>query len=119
MDNKQVFANNLNRLMKENGKSRREVCEATDINYNTFTDWCNGRKYPRMNKVEKLADYFGVLISDLVEDKPVEHLEMKQKNDTLTDVVKRMRTDEVFSEAVLSLYSMDAEKLKGLLALLK
>ena len=38
--------------------------------YTTFTDWYNGNKYPRIDKIELLANYFGVLKSDLIEDKP-------------------------------------------------
>lgn len=69
MDNKKIFASNLNHYMKINGKSRREICEALGLSYYTFTDWVNGKKFPRMDKVEMLADYFGILKSDLIEDK--------------------------------------------------
>ena len=69
MDNKNIFASNLKRYMELNNKTRREVSEALGVSYYTFTDWINGKKYPRMDKVEKLAQYFGVLKSDLIEDK--------------------------------------------------
>lgn len=69
MDNKNIFSINLKRYMKENDKSRREVCEALGLSYYTFSDWVNGKKYPRMDKVEMLANYFGILKSDLIEDK--------------------------------------------------
>lgn len=69
MDNKNIFASNLKRYMELNNKTRREVSEAIGVSYYTFTDWVNGKKYPRMDKVEKLAAYFGILKSDLIEDK--------------------------------------------------
>lgn len=69
MNNKNIFSINLKRYMQENGKSRKEVCEALGISYYTFSDWVNGKKYPRMDKVEMLANYFGILKSDLIEDK--------------------------------------------------
>ena len=69
MDNKNIFAANLKKYMAEHQKTRREICDALDISYYTFTDWVNGKKYPRMNKVEMLANYFGILKSDLIEDK--------------------------------------------------
>ena len=71
MDNKNIFAKNLNFYMDLNGKSRRDMCEALGFSYFTFSDWCNGKKYPRMDKVEMLADYFGILKSDLIEEKSV------------------------------------------------
>ena len=119
MDNKNVFASNLKYYMEQRGKSRREICAALGFSYYTFSDWVNGKKYPRMDKVEILADYFGILKSDLIESRSTEHREMQKKNDTLTDIVLRMRTDDVFLSAVESLYEMDKEKLSGLLTLLK
>lgn len=69
MDNKSIFARNLQRQMDINGKTRRDVCDALSFSYYTFSDWVSGKKYPRMDKVEMLANYFGVLKSDLIEDK--------------------------------------------------
>lgn len=118
MDNKNIFASNLKRYMEMNGKSRRDVCEALGFSYYTFSDWVNGKKYPRMDKVEMLADYFGILKSDLIEERTEEHREMQKKNDTITDIVLRLQTDEVFLSAVQSLNKLDSEKLSSLLAFL-
>lgn len=68
MDNKYIFAKNLNRLMALNNINRKDIANALGISYYTVTDWVNGKKYPRMDKVELLANYFGVLKSDLIED---------------------------------------------------
>jgi len=119
VDNKNVFAENLKYYMKAREKSRRDICEALGLSYYTFSDWVNGKKYPRMDKVEMLAAYFGILKSDLIEKRTEEHREMQKKNDTLTDIVVRLRSDAVFSEAVESLYKMDSDKLSSLLAFLK
>ena len=69
MDNKNIFALNLKRYMELNGKSRNDISEALGISYFTVSDWVNGKKYPRMDKVEMLASYFGIQKSDLIEDK--------------------------------------------------
>lgn len=69
MTNKNVFATNLKRYMALKGKSRKDLASDLKISYYTVTDWVNGKKYPRMDKVEKLADYFGILKSDLIEEK--------------------------------------------------
>ena len=50
---------------------RKQVCDDLGFKYTTFTDWYNGNKYPRIDKIEILADYFGVLKSDLIEEKTV------------------------------------------------
>lgn len=68
MDNKNVFANNLKKHMELKGVSRNDICNALGISYFTVSDWVNGKKYPRMDKVEMLANYFGIQKSDLIED---------------------------------------------------
>lgn len=69
MDNRAIFSANLKRYMELNQKSRKEICDALGFNYYTFSDWVNGKKYPRMDKIERLASYFSIQKSDLIEDK--------------------------------------------------
>lgn len=69
LGNKEVFSRNLRALMDRFGKERKQVCEDLGFKYTTFADWYNGKKYPRIDSIEKLALYFGVLKSDLIEDK--------------------------------------------------
>lgn len=113
-----VFANNLNRLIERSGKTKKEIAEVIGVAPSTFNEWTKGKKYPRMGKVEMLANYFGVLKSDLIEEKTEEHREMQKKNDVLSDIVIRMQTDDVFLSAVKSLYKLDQKKLASVLTLL-
>ena len=69
MDNKEIFSINLKRLMTQRGVSRQDLSKVLGVSYFTISDWVNGKKYPRMDKVEMLAAYFGVLKSDLIEEK--------------------------------------------------
>ena len=39
-----------------------------EITASTVSDWANGKKYPRVDKMQMLADYFGILKSDLTEE---------------------------------------------------
>ena len=86
MDNKNIFATNLKMYMALHGKSRKDISKSLGISYYTITDWVNGKKYPRMGKVEMLADYFGILKSDLIEDKK----EKSTANDGLSDKRKAL-----------------------------
>ena len=69
LGNKEIFAKNLNYYMNINQKNRSDVCRDLDIPYSTFTDWCNANIYPRIDKIEMLANYFEIKKSDLVENK--------------------------------------------------
>lgn len=110
MDNKNIFATNLKRYMKLHNKSRRDVSEALGFSYYTFTDWVNGKKYPRMDKVEMLADYFGILKSDLIEEKTAEHRQMQKKNDILSDIVLKMNEDMELLSMVEALSKLGFEQ---------
>lgn len=66
LGNKRVFAINLKKELDKSGKTRYEVCKATGIRYSTMTDWLNEKTYPRFSRIEKLAEYFGVEVENLV-----------------------------------------------------
>lgn len=72
LGNKEIFAKNLQYYMHLNKKTRNDVCRDLDIPYSTFTDWYNANIYPRIDKIQLLANYFGIQKSDLVENKEAE-----------------------------------------------
>lgn len=68
MTPKEIFASNLNHLLEKNGKTQSDLVAYLNTTASTVSDWCNGKKYPRVDKMQKLADYFGVLKSNLTEE---------------------------------------------------
>lgn len=66
--NKDIIAKNIRHYMEMKGKSRTDICHALDIKYTTLSDWVNGKTYPRIDKIERMARYFGIKKSDLVEE---------------------------------------------------
>lgn len=64
-----IFQKNLLKYLHESHKSQTEVAQAIGVNHQTFSTWCTGIAYPRMGKVQALADYFHINKSDLIEDK--------------------------------------------------
>lgn len=70
LGNKEILAINLQRYMKMNHKTRRDISEELNIPYTTVTAWLNGETYPRIDKIELMANYFGINKSDLVEKIP-------------------------------------------------
>lgn len=69
LGNREVFSRNLNYYMNLYDKTRREVAADLNISYTTFTSWLNGTNYPRIDKIERLANYFHINKADLIEDK--------------------------------------------------
>lgn len=72
MNEKDIFATNLQFLMEEHNITRNDLCRDLGFNYTTLADWIKARKFPRMDKVTKIAKYFNVQVSDLIEDKSKE-----------------------------------------------
>ena len=68
LDNHQIMAKNIRRYMDAAGVKPKDVCNALEISMSTFSDWINGKTYPRIDKIERMAAYFGVSKSALVEE---------------------------------------------------
>jgi transcriptional regulator with XRE-family HTH domain len=65
--NKEVFSENLKRYIELSGKTRRMIIDDLGFKESAFNGWCRGEYYPRIDKIEKLADYFGCTKADLIE----------------------------------------------------
>lgn len=63
-----AFARNLKHIMNQKGVAQADLVARFGITASTVSDWCNGKKYPRVNKIQLLADYFGVSRSELTEE---------------------------------------------------
>ena len=111
LGNKEVFSRNLKYYIESTGKSQKDLALVLGISLSTFNDWVNGKKYPRIDKIEMLAKYFGILKSDLIEDKGEDHRQMQKKNDIITDIILKMRTDNDYLSICNMLQRLDANQL--------
>ncbi|MBR4249933.1 MAG: helix-turn-helix transcriptional regulator [Verrucomicrobia bacterium] len=66
-NNAKIFAANLRRYIDLSGKRDREIAEIVGVSTGTMSEWLNGKKYPRISKIEKLAQYFNIQKADLIE----------------------------------------------------
>lgn len=112
-----VFARNLRKYMERSGKTQRDMAEIVGVSSATMSDWLNEKKYPRIDKIEILANYFQILKSDLIEEKLTP--EKEADADFLADVVVRMRTDAGYGDLVKFLYKYDAAKCAGIHQMLR
>ena len=114
IENKEILATNLRKYITMSGKDRKEIARALNVPYSTLTDWINGNKYPRINNVEKMAEYFGVSKSDLIED-----LEQKKKdNDVMADIIVKLRMNKDLLDVVTKVVSLDTAQINSLKNLL-
>ena len=73
LGNKKIMAENIQLYMDKYNKTRQDMCEALGVKYTTFTDWVKGNSYPRIDKIELMANYFGISKADLVEKHNLEN----------------------------------------------
>lgn len=74
LGNKRIMGNNIQFYMDKAQIERKAFAKAIGVPYSSLTDWINGKTYPRIDKIEKMANYFHISKADLVESrsKPVE-----------------------------------------------
>ena len=85
--NKEVFAKNLAMYLSRSGKSQREMADIMGVSSSTFNEWMKAKKYPRIDKIEFMANYFGINKSDLIEE---EENKKFSPHDSLTEGEKLM-----------------------------
>ena len=68
LENKEIFARNLRRFLDARGMQDKDLVEVTGASQTAISDWLNAKKYPRIDKIEKMAVFFGVKKSDLIEE---------------------------------------------------
>lgn len=72
LGNKKVFSENLEYYLNKHDMQKKELAQKIGVGQSTVTDWTKARAYPRMDKVQKMAEVFGIEMSDLVEIRGIE-----------------------------------------------
>ena len=68
LGNKKIMAKNIRHYMAINNVTQTQVCNTLGFKMPTFSDWINAKTYPRIDKIELMANYFGITKADLVEE---------------------------------------------------
>lgn len=68
-DVKKTFAKNLNYWLEKRDLTQADIVKELNISASTVSDWCLGKKFPRIGKIEELATFLNILKSDLIEEK--------------------------------------------------
>ncbi|MEK4181758.1 XRE family transcriptional regulator [Aeribacillus sp. FSL K6-1121] len=67
---REILSENLQKLIKERGIDQRALAAYLNVSDATVSYWINGDKYPRIDKIQKIADFFNVPKSRLTEEQP-------------------------------------------------
>ena len=83
LGNKKIMANNIRRHLDSLGLNVKDFAALMNFKYTTVLDWVNAKTYPRIDKIELMANYFKVDKSDLVERYTPSTSLLQQINDTV------------------------------------
>lgn len=100
---REIFAKNLQYQIDRTGKEQADIVRDLGYKQPTVSDWFRGKKYPRPDKMEELAEYFNISISDLTDEKPA-----TDEGDGLNDIQREAMN------AMLQLDPADMEIVKNL-----
>ncbi|MCT7671169.1 MAG: XRE family transcriptional regulator [Lactobacillus iners] len=88
LGNKEIFSQNLKYYMYKYGVDRNALCDTLGFKYMTVSDWINAKTYPRIDKIEILANYFNIKKSDLVEKQTDKQIDILPVYNQLADIRK-------------------------------
>ena len=91
---KLLFSKRLKEIMVNHDKTQGDLVRDLNFRQATVSDWLNGKKYPRMDKIEKLAHYFGLSINELLlTSPPAPALSLTQQEETLIKKYRQLDAD--------------------------
>lgn len=60
-----IFVKNMRRFMEEKRITQTDISHALRLTASTVSDWYNGKNYPRVDAMQRLADLFDVSMREL------------------------------------------------------
>lgn len=114
---REIFVRNLRYLMDARGITQADICRELNVSSATASDWCTGKKYPRVDAMQRLADLLGVMFSTLTtegglqdyeDQKRIEALHQNPKLRMLFDIQKTLTESDL--NAVLGVVNAIAKE---------
>lgn len=120
---RETFVKNLRHLMEAKGISQADISRELDVSSATASDWCTGKKYPRIDVMQRLAELLGVRYSTLVTENGLVDFEDQQRLEAihqdprlglLFDHTRKMKKEDVdfmiqMAQRILNERDEDAE----------
>ena len=64
-DSRKIFQENLTYYMSMQKITQQDIVNALGVSKSTVSDWCHGKNYPRIDVMQRLADFLGVVMNKL------------------------------------------------------
>ena len=105
-------ANRMRSAMNKVGKKQADIVKETGINRSAISRYLSGEYEPKQDAIHKIAKCLDVSEMWLWGyECPMERPAIQKKNDALTDIVVRLRSDNEFSSIVEGIAQLNPEQL--------
>lgn len=90
----ELFAHNLDVFMNKYGYNQTTLANKLEVGVTTVADWVHGRKFPRIDKMNKLCEVFHCKPSDLIEERMTkETIRLNEMENRLSTYIKKLNAD--------------------------
>lgn len=101
---RQVLANNIQRLLDRKGATQTDMAKDLNIPETTVSSWLKGKKYPRIGNIQMMADYFGILKSEITEERPNNLIEVSPRTVRIPVLGKIACGDPILADENIETY---------------
>lgn len=105
LGNKETMAKNIKKYLHQLDKTPTDLSNAIGIPITTISNWLHANTYPRIDKIELMADYFHCTKADLVEEESSDI----SLSDIEKEIILNYRKSE-HQEAILTLLGISPKK---------
>lgn len=103
-------------LCNSRGVTPYKVGKETKIASSTFSDWKNGKSKPKGDKLQAIADYFGVSVEYLMTGKEKEYEKIPSEQ---ADILIKVRNDKKLMQAIEKYYLLSDKKKNHVIQLIE
>lgn len=108
-EQRQIIADNIKHFLSITGKEQKATAIELDVNPPTFNQWIQGRATPPVSMLKKIAGYFNVPLSSIV-DPPgsADRVNIEVLTELERSIVTKFReSDEITQHAVLRILGVN------------
>ncbi len=84
----------FSKLLEQRNLRAADVCKGTGLPSSLFSEWKRGKSNPKADKLQKIADFFGVSIEYLMTGEKKEESPMYYTNEETAKLAQEMFEDE-------------------------
>ena len=115
---REAFPRILTKYMQEYGMNQSDIARSVNVSKQIVSDWLRGKKFPRVDKMQELANLFGVAVSDMY---PNEHFKIQVRGTTkrtLADtMVKATVVSPIMKESPLKMVKVNDSQTRSMMKL--